>query len=166
METTTEKFIHEVQDAYDAEHRFMRAMETMSKKAADSSLKRMIDEHIGQSEEHISALEQVFSELGEKPKRQKCDGASGIVAEGDAMLKEAAKAPELLDSVIGAALSKAEHYELASYKGLLNGAQEMGSPAVVEAIDRIFQEEQRMVSRLEESAPKLLQRAKAAEGSR
>lgn len=164
MKTTTEKFLHEVEDAYDAEHRFMQAMEKMSQKAAEPGLKKLVDGHIKQTQGHIQALEKVFQQLDEKPKREKCQASAGIVAEGETLLKEV-ETPELTDSVICAGLSKAEHYELATYKGLHNGAQAMGDKTVQQAIDKILGQEEEMVKHLETSAPRLLKRAKASQES-
>jgi len=70
VKTTQEKFLHELADLYDAEHQFLQGQHHMHAQAKDAKLKAMIHEHIAESQQQIKNLEQVFSALGEKPKRQ------------------------------------------------------------------------------------------------
>jgi len=91
IKSTREKFVHELADLYDAEHQFLAAQHLMHSKATDAKLKTMIKQHIGESEQQVKNLELVFGTLGEKPRRQHCDGAEGIVSEGKKAIEEAAK---------------------------------------------------------------------------
>jgi ferritin-like metal-binding protein YciE len=162
MHNTQEKFVHELEDVYDAEHQFLKAMEELSQQASDSTLQQLVKRHIGETQEQIKTLEQVFSFLDEKPKRQFCDGAKGIITEGQKTLKEAQQ-PELKDCVIGGSLEKSEHYEIASYSGLKTDAQALGQTKIVQLIDKIFVQEQKMADELEKSAPKLVEKAGKAQ---
>ena len=128
--TTQEKFLHELGDIYDAEQQFLKGQQAMLKNASDAQLKQMLEQHIGQSEEQIKNLDQVFELLGEKAKREPCAAAKGLVTEAQKVMKEA-ETPELRDCVIGGAAAKVEHYEIASYRGLITGAPQMGQDQVV-----------------------------------
>jgi len=81
-----EKFVHELADMYDAEHQFLEAMGKMRDMASDQKLQTMLDEHMQQTEEQISKLEEVFAEVGEEPKRQQCTGAKGLIEEATSMM--------------------------------------------------------------------------------
>jgi len=157
-----EKFIHEIGDIYDAEHRFLEAQQQMLQQASDSKLKTMIQEHIGQTEQQIQNLEQVYQALGQQPKRIKCDAATGLVTEGQKTMKEAAGNPALLDCVIAGAASKVEHYEIASYRGLIAGAEQMGQAEVLKLLRANLQQEEQTAQRIEQSTPQLLQHAMKA----
>jgi ferritin-like metal-binding protein YciE len=159
IKTLDEKFMHELSDIYDAEHRFLEAQQEMMKQAKASELKQMVNEHIGQTHQQIKNLEQVFELLGERAKRVKCDGAAGIVSEGEKGLKEAKDAPEIRDCLIAGSASKVEHYEISSYRGLIEGAQLMGQQEIVKLLQENLKQEEQTAKKIEASAPKLLQKA-------
>ena len=159
-----DKFIHELGDIYDAEHQFLKGQEEMLRNATDSKLKQMIQQHIEQTHQQISNLEQVYTALGQQPERVMCDGAKGIVSEGQKLLKETAGAPELRDCAIAGAASKVEHYEIATYRGLIQDAQLTGQQKIVSLLQQNLQQEESTAKLIEQSSPQLLQKAAQAEG--
>ncbi len=164
ISTTQEKFLHELGDIYDAEQQFLKGQQEMLQQASDPTLKQMLERHIGESEQQVQVLDQVFGLLGEKPKRESCAAAKGLVTEAQKVLKEA-ETPELRDCLIGGAAAKVEHYEIASYRGLIVGAQQMGQDQVVSLLQRNLQQEEQTAQKAEQSAPQLLQKAMQAETS-
>jgi ferritin-like metal-binding protein YciE len=162
LKTTQEKFLHELGDIYDAENRFLKGQQEMLKAATDATLKAGIEQHIGESEQQVKNLEQVFQLLGEKAKAEACDAAKGIVTEGQKNLKEAGT-DQIRDCLIGTSLTKVEHYEIVSYRGLILGAQEMGNKEIVSLLQQNLQQEEKTAKQLEQNAPKLLKQAVQAE---
>ena len=65
-EQLEEFFVDALKDIYWAEKHLTKALPKMQKAATTSQLQSAIKEHIGQTEEHISRLEQVFEMLGKK----------------------------------------------------------------------------------------------------
>ena len=164
ISNTQEKFLHELGDIYDAEQQFLKGQQEMLQQASDPTLKQMLERHIGESEGQVQVLEQVFELLGEKPKRESCAAAKGLVTEAQKVLKEA-QTPELRDCLIGGSAAKVEHYEIASYRGLIIGAQQMGQDQVVSLLEKNLQQEEQTAQKVEQSAPLLLQKALQAETS-
>ncbi len=164
ISNTQEKFLHELGDIYDAEQQFLKGQQAMLKNASDAQLKQMLEQHIGESEGQVQVLEQVFEALGEKPKRESCAAAKGLVTEAQKVLKEAQTA-ELRDCLIGGSAAKVEHYEIASYRGLIIGAQQLGQDQVVSLLQKNLQQEEQTAQKVEQSAPQLLQKALQAETS-
>lgn len=124
MNTMHELFLEEIRDTYDAEHQFMQAMQQMMAKAQNPQVKQGLQHHMQETERQIKNLEQVFESLGEKPKRVTCKGAGGIISEFTSHAGEIKKA-ELLDGFIVGASAKGEHYEIATYRGLVEKARAM-----------------------------------------
>ena len=162
--TTHEKFMHELGDIYDAEHRFLKGQQEMRRHATDPQLQGLLQEHIQQSEQQTRNLEQVFQLLGQPAKAEKCDAAQGLVTEAQKTMKEA-EVDALRDCLIGSSATKVEHYEIASYRGLITGAQLMGQQKVVTLLQQNPQQEEQAAQRLEQSAPHLLRQAMQAEGT-
>lgn len=162
IKTTQEKFIHELGDILDAENRFLKGQQEMLEQATDETLKSGLQTHIGETEQQIKNLEQVFSAIGEEPKTEKCDAAQGLVSEAKKSVSEAGT-PELRDCLIGSSVTKNEHYEIASYRGLIEGARLMGQDQVVTLLQQNLQQEEKTAQLLESNAPKLLQKAMQSE---
>ncbi|GAB4199535.1 MAG: ferritin-like domain-containing protein [Roseiflexaceae bacterium] len=158
-----QKFAHELGDIYDAEHRFLEAQQQMLTKASSPQLKSMIQQHIQQTEQQIRNLEEIHNLLGQKPQRVTCEAAAGLVSEGQKTMKEAAGNPAILDCVIAGAQSKVEHYEVASCRGLVTGAQMMGQQQILQLLQQNLQQEEQTASLIEQSTPQLLQQAMSAQ---
>jgi ferritin-like metal-binding protein YciE len=160
INSTREKFVHELADLYDAEHQFLAAQHLMHSKATDAKLKTMIKQHIGESEQQVKNLERVFGTLGEKPKRQHCDGAEGIVSEGKKAIEQAGT-PELRDTFIAGGATKAEHYEMVSYADLIAAATLLNIRQAIPLLEKNREQEVRTARRLERASPRLLKQVAA-----
>ena len=66
--TLTEVFEGNIKDIYHAEKQLTKALPKLVKKATDADLKQTLESHLGETEEHISRLEQVAEMLGIKPR--------------------------------------------------------------------------------------------------
>jgi len=164
INTTNEKFMHELGDIYDAEHQFLKGQQQMLENATDPMLQQMITTHIQETEQQIQNIEQVFSLLGSKSQRESCAGAKGIVTEGQMLMKETASAPALRDCAIAGGASKVEHYEISTYRGLITGAKLMGQQEIVRLLQQNLQQEEKTAQMIEQNLPTLLQTAIAEEG--
>ena len=162
IKSLQEKFEHELADIYDAEHQFLKGQQEMLAETTDSNLKEMLRTHIEQTRGHIKTLEDVFSAIGEKPKREMCAGAKGLVSEAQKMLEETKGAPKIRDCAIAGSAAKAEHYEISSYRDLIAGAEMMGQNEVVSLLQMNLEQEEATAMLLEQSAPDLLQKAMTA----
>ena len=153
-----EKFLHELADIYDAEHRFLEAQQQMLDEASAQELQGMIQQHIDQTQQQIEVLDQVYEQLGQQPERITCQVAQGLVAEGQEGMQEAQAGP-LRDTMIASAQLKVEHYEVASYRGLLTGARQMGQNEIASLLLQNLQQEEQTALLVEQSTPMLLQKA-------
>ena len=158
INTPRAKFMHELSDIYDAEHQFLVAQHNLHETAADTRLRKLIADHIGETGGQIQNLEQVFELMGESPKRRPCSGAQGLVAEAEKALSET-KSQALKDTLMSGAATKAEHYEMVAYKDLIASAEMMGNPKVARLLERNREQEVRTARRLERAAPRLLKLA-------
>jgi ferritin-like metal-binding protein YciE len=107
-------YVEELKDIYSAENQMVKALPKMAKATTSSGLRSGFEEHLKQTQEHVSRLEQIFDALGESPKGKKCKGMEGLVAEG-AEIIEKNPASEELDAGLISAAQRVEHYEIAAY---------------------------------------------------
>ena len=148
IKTLHEAFVHELGDMYDGEHQFTQAMQTMMGMAKSPEVKAGLQEHLAETEKQIKNLEKAFKSVGEKAERVPCKGAAGLVNEFKSAAKEF-KSPDLLDGLIVDAGAKAEHYEMASYKGLVEKAELMGHKEAAKLLEENLGMEEKFAKKLE-----------------
>jgi ferritin-like metal-binding protein YciE len=115
-----------LKDIYWAEKQLTKALPKMHKAATTDDLKAAIEEHLNQTEKHVTRLEQVFEIFGKKPQAKKCDAMEGLIKEGESAIEETEKGTMTRDAGIIMAAQKVEHYEIATYGTLVQFAKTLG----------------------------------------
>lgn len=162
IRTLEEKFIHDLADIYDAEHRFLEAQLQMIQQAGAPQLRSMLQEHLEQTRQQIGNLESIYAQLGSRPMRIKCDAAAGLVTEGQKGMQESQGSPAVRDCMIAGSAAKVEHYEVAAYRGLISAAEGMGQAPIASLLRQNLQQEEQTAHMIEQSTPQLLQQAMLA----
>ena len=142
LATLHDLMVHELKDLYSAERQLVQALPKMSKNATSDQLRTAIDNHLAETEEHVTRLEQVLESLGESPRGQKCDGMLGLIEEGKKLLKEEAD-PDVMDAGIIVSAQKVEHYEIASYGAVCEYARMMGHTEALQLLEQTLEEEKK-----------------------
>ena len=134
-------FTDSLKDIYWAEKALTKALPKMKEAATTDKLKSAIEKHLAQTEEQISRLEQVFEILGEKAQAKKCDAMEGLIKEGDSIVEETEEGSKTRDAGIIMAAQKVEHYEIATYGGLVQLALTLGQDEVADILGQTLEEE-------------------------
>ncbi len=153
-----EKFVHALSVLYDAEHQLLEAQQQMLEQASDSDLKRWLQPHVNETQHQIQNLEQVYSQMGQQPQRETCEAARGLVSDAQKGLQEAQSEP-IRDTLIADAQAKAEGFEIACYRALIIGAQQMGQEGAVNLLQQNLRQEERMLGLVVQSTPPLVRKA-------
>jgi ferritin-like metal-binding protein YciE len=144
-------FLLEIKDLYHAEKQLTKALPKAAKKATSPELKSAIEEHLQQTESHVSRLEEVFKMLGQMPKVKVCEAMKGILKEAEEILSSRI-APPIKDAAIIGAAQKIEHYEIASYRAIIQWASQMGRDDIKQLLGQILDEEEEADRKLGELA--------------
>lgn len=134
-------FTDQLKDIYWAEKHLTKALPKMKKAATTEELKSAITKHLGETEEQITRLEQVFGIMGMKAQAKKCDAMEGLIKEGESVVEDTEKGSMTRDAGIIMASQKVEHYEIASYGTLVQLAKTMGQTEVAEILQTTLDEE-------------------------
>jgi ferritin-like metal-binding protein YciE len=146
-----ELFLDELADVYSAEQQLTKALPKLAKAAQSDELREALEQHLEETEEHISRLEQVAESLDTTLKKKTCKAMKGLIEEGDEIVKEQ-KDSTALDAGIIAACQKVEHYEIASYGTLCAWAEQMGHDDALDLLRQTEDEESAADERLTEIA--------------
>jgi ferritin-like metal-binding protein YciE len=138
-----EELFHDtLKDIYFAEKKILATLPKMSTAAQSPDLKAAFDKHHGETEEHVTRLEQVFAIIDKKPQGKTCDAIIGITDEGAEVMKDY-KGTAALDPGLLAAAQAVEHYEISRYGTLKTWANELGLKDAVSLLDATLQEEKK-----------------------
>src|SRR5438309_78740 len=88
QETLNELLVDCLRDIYDAEKQIVKALPKMMKAAESPDLKEGLSNHLEQTKEQVSRLEEAFQALGENAKSKPCKGMRGLLEEGGEVLAE------------------------------------------------------------------------------
>lgn len=136
-----EHFLDELKDIYWAEKHLTKALPKMEKAATTDALRQAFAEHLHATEGHIDRLEQVFELLGQKAQAKKCEAMEGLVKEGESVIEDTEKDTMTRDVGLIIAAQKVEHYEIATYGGLVELALTMGLKDVAALLEETLKEE-------------------------
>jgi ferritin-like metal-binding protein YciE len=125
---------------YSAEKQIVKALPKMIAKTESPELRQALEDHLEETKGHVERLEQVFEMHGESPKRQKCKGMEGVLAEGDEMVGHDAT-PAVRDAAIISAGQRVEHYEMAAYGTVRTYAEQLGHGKAAAVLQETLDEE-------------------------
>lgn len=147
-----ELFLDELKDIYWAEQHLAKALPKMAKAATSDELRTAIKNHLAETENHVTRLEQAFQSIGEKAVAKKCEAMAGLLKEGDEIVEDTEDGSITRDAGIISAAQKIEHYEIASYGTLKTLAGVLGYDDAVELLEATLQEEKNADSLLTQIA--------------
>src|SRR5262245_31171032 len=150
-ESIRQLYIDELRDLYNAETQLVKALPKMAKASSNSELRQGFEEHLRQTSEHVSRLEQIFDALDEKPTGRKCLGMDGLVKEAAATIKENYEGAVKDAAIIGAA-QRIEHYEIAGYGTVRKLAQLFGEDEHMNLLEQTLGEEKETGQKLTQLA--------------
>jgi ferritin-like metal-binding protein YciE len=158
-----ELYVDELRDLYNAETQLVKALPKMAKAASNDQLREAFQEHLRQTSEHVSRLEQIFEQLGEKASGKKCLGMEGLVKEGSETMKED-YSEDVKDAAIIGAAQRVEHYEMAGYGTVRAFAELLGETEHVSLLEKTLQEEKQADEKLTQLAEEINPKASEGQG--
>ncbi len=136
-----EFFVEQLQDIYWAEKKLVKTLPKLQDAATTNQLKQAFADHLVETKTHVTRLEEIFDMIGEDAKSQTCPAMAGIVEEGENIISETEKGTAQRDVALIFAGQKAEHYEIATYGGLVTLAKTMGLTEAADVLGQTLAEE-------------------------
>jgi ferritin-like metal-binding protein YciE len=153
-ESLLEKFfVDQLKDIYYAEQQLMKAIPEMQKAATTEELEDAFAGHLRQTERHVKRLEKVFDQIGKPAEGKKCEAMDGLIKEAKSIISETKEGTMTRDAALIIAAQKVEHYEIASYGGLVQLAITMNLRRAAQILDKTLNEEEqtdRILTRIAE----------------
>jgi ferritin-like metal-binding protein YciE len=119
----------------------VKTLPKLSEAAISEQLKSAFQDHLIQTKIHVSWLEDVFAIVGENADAVWCPAIAGIVDEGEDIIDETETGTAQRDVGLIFAGQKAEHYDIATYGGMVQLAQTLGYLDAADLLKQTLAEE-------------------------
>ena len=152
-------YVEELKDLFSAENQLIKALPKMAKAASAEELRQAFEQHLEQTKNQVTRLEQVFEMLDENPKGKKCVGMEGLVKEGSEVM-QADFEDDVMDAALIAAAQRVEHYEIAAYGTVRSYAELLGEDEQGSLLGETLDEEKETDQKLTDLAKQINVEAK------
>ncbi|WP_395740941.1 ferritin-like domain-containing protein [Prosthecobacter sp.] len=151
LETLQDLLVHELKDLYSAENQLVKALPKMAAAATNEDLRAGFEEHLEETKNHVTRLEEIAEILGCKLTGHRCKAMEGLIEEGSELISEDAEDVVRDAALIGAA-QRVEHYEIAGYGTARALAECLGYGDTVRILTETLDEERATDEKLTELA--------------
>ena len=141
-------FVDQLQDIYWTEQRLVEVLPKLEVAAWSAELKQAFSSHFEETKTHLSRLEKVFGMINTPVGAKRYTAIAGIADEGQTIIDETEDNTAQRDVGLIFASQKAEHYEIATYGGLVQLARSLGYMDAAEMLSVTLAEEQKADSLL------------------
>ena len=160
MKNLQDLYLNELRDLASVEKQIIEALPKMAENAENETLKDALQEHLEETKQQQSRLEQIFKRHDKGKPRKVCKAMSAIIEEGEEMVEES-KEPDLRDAAIIAAAQKVEHYEIAGYGTVATYAKQLGFSEDHDLLTETLAEEKEADKKLNKIAKEMVNREAA-----
>jgi ferritin-like metal-binding protein YciE len=165
LKSPEELFEHELKDIYYAEQTLTKVLPTLAQESSDRELSQAFTKHLKETKDQIKNLEQVFDNLGKRAQGEKCPGIDGIREEHESFMQENSPTAEVLNMHLTGAASRAEHYEIAAYTGLIEKARAIGERDSVKLLQENLRQEKEALKTVESISKRMLKQTNGGSSS-
>ena len=147
-------FLHELGDILYVERKLAeKVLPKLIDEVTDDEFKSGLENHLKETRQHVTNVEQVFKIFGEEPHAEECVGFEGLKKEHDELLEKSSDA--LIDHIDLGAAARTENYEIAAYEGLRRMAKAFGEDEAVTLLDTNLKQEKEALREVEKIATRL-----------
>ena len=136
-----EFFVEQLEDIYWAEQKLVKTLPKLEEAATTQQLKKAFSNHLTETQNHVTRLENVFRIIGSEAKGHKCPAMAGTIEEGEEIIDNTDTGSSQRDVGLIFAGQKAEHYEIATYGGLVQLARTLGQNEAADLLAQTLEEE-------------------------
>jgi ferritin-like metal-binding protein YciE len=143
--------IQKMQALYDVENNLVKALPKMAEAATNEELVAAFEEHLEETQGHVTRLEKAFNILDEEPTKLEGEAIQGLIADAEWGIKNIG-GDAALDANLIAGAQYVEHYEIAGYGSACAWARELGQDEVADLLEDTLAEERMADQKLNDIA--------------
>jgi ferritin-like metal-binding protein YciE len=136
-------YLQKLQLLLDAEEQGVQAMPQLAQRVQNDELRRALENHRRESEQHVQRLQQLAQRRAQGPENTPANGCismRALIEEAQTILPTI-EDPDTIDAFIIGAQQAIEHHEIASYGTARSWAQELGYDEDADLLQQTLDEE-------------------------
>jgi ferritin-like metal-binding protein YciE len=134
-------FTEQLKLIYYVEKNLLKTLQKVIKKSLGEVMQKSLIEHKQATEEHSIRIEKVFNLLNKKSQTRKSEAFLGLQEEMEEMIELTPENCIARDMAIITMIQKMEHYEIATYSGIVSMAKIFGFKQVASILQDTLDEE-------------------------
>jgi ferritin-like metal-binding protein YciE len=138
-------------DIYSAEKALIETLPHMVENASSPQLANTLQNHLNETKQHVSRLEEIFESKGIKAVAKKSEAIEGLIEESKGIIAQA-ETGAMRDAGIIAAGQKLKKYEIATYDALHSFAENLGENKAANLLAMTLNEQKKADAALNEIA--------------
>ncbi|GAB3451510.1 ferritin-like domain-containing protein [Streptomonospora sediminis] len=146
--------LYELSAMYNGEKTIVEMLKEVAADIDNDTLADMMRTHQSETKQQAQILEECFERLGESPQDIPCGVVDTIRKEYKDFRSRQPSSQVLTMFALGGAM-KIEHFEIASYRALVDQALAMGDPGLAQSLTTILKQEEETAGKLERFAHEL-----------
>jgi len=140
LQDLRELYVNNLQKALDMEQHITKALPTMIEKATDPQLKQAFQDHLAETQGHVSKVEALLNQATGETSTEPCKVIGALITEAQDGIKDAAD-ESVRDVTLIAAAQQVEHHEIAVYGTLRDWATILGESNHANVLEQILEQE-------------------------
>ena len=156
--TLDDLFVHGLKIIYYAERQITETLPKMIDMATNPELRTGFEQHLRETENQRTRLEQVFQMHGREPDETTCPAIDGIIKAANSTASDIDD-KQVLDAALAFGAQMIEHYEIAQYGTLIAWARELGREDCASVLAETLAEEKATDEKLTRIAEARINRA-------
>ena len=140
VESVNDVLAMQLGDLRSAEEQLVKALPKMAQAASEPDLREAFEQHLKQTRNHVSRLDEVISNFPGTVPKEHCEGMAGLIKEGDEAVQLQGD-PAAKDAALIGAAQRVEHYEIAAYGTARTLADELDLDDATSLLDDTLDEE-------------------------
>lgn len=157
MKNLEDLFKKQLIKLHSIEEQMIEALPKMIDKAKDEELKQALSDHLSETKNQKSRLEEIFTDLDLNLKDKKCKSMEAMISEAEKNIKDAVD-EDLKHVGIIADAQNMEHYEISGYGTAVRFAKELGHSTIAHKLQTTLDEEHEADQKLNRIAENRLNR--------
>ncbi len=149
VQSPRDLFVYGLSEMHSAEQSILQQLPQLEQVCQNPQVKQTLSNHITETQRQVSRLQECFRLLGVQPMSVTCHAVDCMQQDFQSFMQQN-PSRDVIDLFCLGAAGKTEHYEIASYTGLIDKARAMGQSQVVSLLEDNLNEEQRMAQSVQQ----------------
>lgn len=158
-------FINELKGMYYAEKALVDNMPDMANAATTDQVRNAFEQHLAETHNQVTRLEQVFSSIGADVDDMTCNAIDGLADDANVVIDNTEEGSLTRDAGLIIAGQKVEHHEIAAYGSLHALATLLGYTEAAQLIEQSLEEEKNTDRKLTQIAESFINERAKSEGN-